>query len=1078
MKRSYLFGLLLGMVCFCFYLFQVIYTGVKEKTIADLNSRQLIHARQAGRGIEYFFSDLITFLTKVSESGHVVSLDDQGRKELDFALNINRKEIKAITRVDETGRILYTLPYDGTAIGRDISYQKHIREIMKTRKPVVSDVFTAVQSYNAVALHVPVFKGNEYRGTLGVLIDFQAISKKFIEDIRIGETGYAWMTGRDGIELYCPVPGHTGKSVFENRKDFPSIISMAKEMVKGSQGVTTYTFDQIRDRKTEIVRKHAVYMPVKIGDNFWTIVVASSEDEVLASLESLRNKLIAVMGLLLLGSAVFSFYGMRARGIIREEAKRHKTEEALRESEKRYRDLVENATDLICTHDLKGTLLSVNAAAARAVGFAAEEGVGMCIPDMLSQARRHEFNDYIKAIQRDGAADGIMKIVTRDGEARFWEYRNTLRTEGVPEPVVRGMARDVTGEILAKQALRKSEKRYRLLFERNLASVYRTTIDGRLLDCNDAFARIFGYDSRDEAMKHPVEDFYVSPKAREDFIAALQIGGALLDFESQGRRKDGSLIWLLESASLVPGEEAELAEIEGMLIDITERKRTEEALRESEEKYRLTFNTSPDSVNINRLEDGLYVDINDGFTKLTGFTREDAIGRTSLEINIWNDPADRQKLVQGLREKGYYENLEAHFRRKDGSIGIGLMSARVFSLNGMPHIISITRDITERRRLEEELLKADKLESVGILAGGIAHDFNNILTSIIGNVSLARMHLKPGSKVFDLLSSAETASIRARGLTGQLLTFARGGTPVKKTASISRLIRESPLFVLQGSKSEFEFSIAEDLWPVEADPGQISQVISNIVINANQAMPEGGIIRVTADNLVLEEERGMQVKPGRYIRISIQDQGTGIAEKHLSKIFDPYFTTKNEGSGLGLAAAYSIIKKHSGHISVDSLLGAGTTFSIYLPVSDKAIPVKEEAALLTGEGKVLLMDDDRVLREMVDEMLEMLGYETEFAEDGAEAIEMYRKAKESEKPYDAVILDLTIPGGMGGKEAVKRLLEIDPELKAIVFSGYSDDPVMSNYREYGFKGMMAKPFDLQALGKVLNDVLKGPGAGE
>ncbi|MBU2621641.1 MAG: cache domain-containing protein [Proteobacteria bacterium] len=326
MKHRYLFGLLIAAVGVCLYIFQVIYTEVKEKTIADLNSRQLIHARQAGRGIEYFFSDLITFLTRVSESGHIISFDDQGRKELDFALKTSGQGIKAITRVDETGRILYTLPYDGSAIGKDISYQKHIREIRMTRKPVVSDVFTAVQGYDAVALHVPVFKGNEYRGTLAALIDFQAISKKFLEDIIIGETGYAWMTSKDGIELYCPVPGHTGKSIFENWKDFPTVISMAKEMLKGSQGVTTYTFDQIRGLKTETVRKHAVYLPVKIGDTFWTIVVASGEDEALASLKSFRNKLIFVIGLLLLGSAVFSFYGMRARGIILEAAKRQKTE--------------------------------------------------------------------------------------------------------------------------------------------------------------------------------------------------------------------------------------------------------------------------------------------------------------------------------------------------------------------------------------------------------------------------------------------------------------------------------------------------------------------------------------------------------------------------------------------------------------------------------------------------------------------------------------------------------------------------------------------------------------------------------
>jgi len=391
------------------------------------------------------------------------------------------------------------------------------------------------------------------------------------------------------------------------------------------------------------------------------------------------------------------------------------------------------------------------------------------------------------------------------------------------------------------------------------------------------------------------------------------------------------------------------------------------------------------------------------------------------------------------------------------------------------YVVSVVRDITERKRLEEELLRAQKLESVGLLAGGIAHDFNNILTVIMGNISFAKDQVKSEDDIFELLTEAEAASARAQTLTKQLLTFARGGAPLKETASIKAILKESPSFVLRGSKSSCEFSIIEDLWPSEVDVGQISQVINNIVINANQAMPKGGTIQVAAENLIIDDRQGLSVKPGRYIKISITDQGVGIAEKHLSKVFDPYFTTKHGGSGLGLATTYSIIKKHDGHITVESQLGVGTTFHIYLPASDKAIPEKEKVKVIKGQGRILVMDDEASLRKVVGKMLAMLGYEAEFAQDGAEAIRMVKEAKESEKPYDAVILDLTVPGGMGGKEAINQLLEIDPELKAIVSSGYSNDPVLANFQEYGFKGMMPKPFESLSLSKVLHEVLKGKG---
>jgi signal transduction histidine kinase/ActR/RegA family two-component response regulator len=386
----------------------------------------------------------------------------------------------------------------------------------------------------------------------------------------------------------------------------------------------------------------------------------------------------------------------------------------------------------------------------------------------------------------------------------------------------------------------------------------------------------------------------------------------------------------------------------------------------------------------------------------------------------------------------------------------------------------LTAQIAAKQKIEEELFRTRQLESLGVLAGGIAHDFNNLLTAILGNISLAKLVADPSDKMFARLEDAEKASVRARDLTQQLLTFSKGGAPIKKVTSIADVIKDSARFALRGSKTRCELTVPDDLWPVEVDEGQISQVINNLVINADQAMPEGGEVNICAGNLVLNERRRVSLPLGRYIRISVKDSGMGIPKDHLSKIFTPYFSTKQRGSGLGLATSYSIVGKHNGLITVESELGTGTTFHIYLPATEKETLKKEKETntMSNGKGKILIMDDEEMVRCATGEMLSHIGYKVEFANDGAEAIRLYKKAKESEGLcYDMVILDLTVPGGTGGKETVRKLLEIDPNVKAVASSGYANGSIMAEFKKYGFKGVIAKPYRIDELYDVVNRVI-------
>jgi PAS domain S-box-containing protein len=515
---------------------------------------------------------------------------------------------------------------------------------------------------------------------------------------------------------------------------------------------------------------------------------------------------------------------------------------------------------------------------------------------------------------------------------------------------------------------------------------------------------------------------------------------------------------------------------------IRERSRAEEALRREKDFIAQLMETSPVGI--------LVVDAGGAFTfanaaaaRVLGRRRDEITG-SSCAAGAWHFtdhrgqavPAQDLPFLRAMSGAGAVRNAALAVASPDGRRT--LLSVNAAPLGGdrdrPSGCVATVEDVTDRLRMEQEILRAQKLESVGVLAGGIAHDFNNLLTAIMGNISLAQLSLAAGSPAAEALADAEKASLQARDVTQQLLTFSRGGAPVKGAVDVGEVVANATQFALLGTNVRADCALAPGLWAVDADRGQIGQVFHNLAINACQAMPGGGTLRIGAANVVVAPGDATGLAPGDYVRVTVADGGVGIPAENLAKVFDPFFTTKRGGTGLGLAVVYSVVRNHGGHVAVESAAGAGTTFTIHLPAAPRGRPAGEPPPPTTrGRGRILVMDDEPLVRQVLERTLEALGYEALTTADGAEAVGEYRRGLAEGRPFDAVVLDLTVPGGMGGAEAVRQLRALDPGVRAVVSSGYSNDPVMSNFRDHGFCSVIAKPYQANELGRVLRQVLDG-----
>jgi PAS domain S-box-containing protein len=512
--------------------------------------------------------------------------------------------------------------------------------------------------------------------------------------------------------------------------------------------------------------------------------------------------------------------------------------------------------------------------------------------------------------------------------------------------------------------------------------------------------------------------------------------------------------------------------------EVAERRTAEQALRAGEERLRTIIEQSP--MGIILWDTGFRVmQWNHAAEKIFGYRAEETLGMSAQRLIPENMLPHIKKIWQKLiSAKDGIHSHNDNICKNGQLIQCDWFNSPITDASGtLIGALSLVEDVTERLRTEKELVKIQKLESTGILAGGLAHDFNNILTAILGNINLSLFDQTLSQGTRKLLAAAESASLRAKALTQQLLTFAKGGEPIKESTSLAEVIEDSATFVLHGGKVSCTCRMPENLWHALVDRGQISQVIQNIVLNSRHAMPNGGTVEIVCTNILPAEDSFALLDPeNKYVKILIKDTGIGIPATVLDKIFDPYFSTKQEGSGLGLAITLSIVNKHHGHILVDSEPGKGTEFAIYLPAADKPPGQRVENPQMAAQGRplrVLVMDDEETVRLVLQAMLMILGHQVDLTREGNEAITLYRQRLDSPEPFDLVIVDLTIPGGLGGKETLAELQKIDGKVRVIVSSGYSNDPVMASYRQYGFAAAVAKPYILGELTKAIDASLDG-----
>jgi len=760
----------------------------------------------------------------------------------------------------------------------------------------------------------------------------------------------------------------------------------------------------------------------------------------------------------------------------------------LEKLEELYRSIVEDQSEFIVRWLPDGIRTFVNKSYCEYYGRSKEELVGTSFFPLIKPEDLVRVKQRLKNLTPENPiSTDEHRVKLPDGSTGWnkWTDRAIFDENGRLIEY-QSVGEDITERKRAEEAIQKSDKRIRDLTEMLPEAIFEADLDINLTYANREAFSLFGFTQKDFENGLNGINLLVPEerdKARNNLLKRLQ-GEELGGIQYKAIKKDGTVFPILLHVSPII-EQGTFKGFRGIILDLTERIRAEEALIQSEERFRLAFQTSPDAININQM-DGTYIEVNEGFVELTGYSREEVVGKSSLDIKIWDIPEDRQRLIEGLKRDGRVKNLESRFLMKDGSYRYALMSANLIRLQGEPHILSITKDITDKKkmeeeksRLEEQLHQAQKMEAIGNIAGGIAHDFNNILTIIIGFGQLIRDKSQDSLAQQNIQQILKAAN-RAKFLVQQILTFSRQAEHKFIPLRLQSITKE--VVQLLKATTPTTVNISADIQPqcsaVNADPTQVHQILVNLCTNAVHAMDEKGVLKISLQEVDLNADAlrfQPKIIPGRFAQLSVSDTGTGIKEEILKLIFDPFFTTKEvgKGTGMGLSVVHGIVEEHGGFIKVDSQVGKGSTFYVFFPVTENAEKgiSERKTTLPIGTERILFIDDEETLLKLAKRMLQGLGYSVTVESSSLKALQIFKSDPDQ---FDLIVTDQTMPN-MSGLELMAEILKVRPDIPVILCTGYSSKISEETAGKKGLSKYIVKPYDKKVLAEAIREVMNKKG---